>query len=603
MGNKQKQRHHRNGHRHMFYKRKKTRYINIIATDVLFVLLYTYRTNLSSLKRSNETQRNDDTTECRTSSQPQPSTPVAVEHKDSAECWIINLELLSKHIEDVTRRVATCSACLKLSKSTDAITIIGEKHRNGLASIMGCKFNGCRQEIKFATSTKTSGLSGKSYWTNNLAAVWGQMTVGGGFNSLQESLSVLGVPVMTKQSFIDTERTIGKWWWTALEQSMSAAGKEEKQIAIQQRHYHDGIPAITVIVDAGWCKRTHKHSYNALSGVGVTFGKETKKLLYIGVRNKFCSACEKGSNKEHECFRNWDGSSSSMESDIILEGFRMTEKQRANHAVKCYRSALENLVKDKPHYKGRHKLTEGQRKRLASAVRCAIIMRSNDVDTKKVEKRRAAFLLQEDILNSVYHCFGSHHKCKADYCKKLRSKQPSVPSPTKDAVGSPDAASSTDEHSSNGSPSSGTSGDLLSSSIQDTSSSCSTPDTTDTSFNRSNPDISSSSLNSSILDADASMPSTSTVATTDDLDEALSIVLQEQQKSWEDATADTQIYLADDDLDPPMPLDNQMICDIQKIASRLAAKSSQLLGMLSHELEHETVYLISILLQEILLQI
>ena len=378
---------------------------------------------------------------------------------------------------------------------------------------------------------------------------------------------------------------------------------------------------------------------NALSGVGVIFGKETKKLLYIGVRNKFCSACEKkGSNKEHECFRNWDGSSSSMESDIILEGFRMAEKQHglrytnfigdgdssvhttlisgvpgwghaitkqecANHAVKCYRSALENLVKDKPHYKGRHKLTEGQRKRLASAVRCAIIMRSNDVDTKKVEKRRAAFLLQEDILNSVYHCFGSHHKCKADYCKKLRSKQPSVLSPTKDAVGSPDAASSTDEHSSNGSPSSGTSGDLLSSFIQDTSSSCSTPDTTDTSFNRSNPDISSSSLNSSILDADASMPSTSTVVTTDDLDEALSTVLQEQQKSWDDATADTQIYLADDDLDPPMPLDNQIICDIQKIASRLVAKSSQLLGMLSHELEHETVYLISIVLQEILLQI
>ena len=223
---------------------------------------------------------------------------------------------------------------------------------------------------------------------------------------------------------------------------------------------------------------------------------------------------------------------------------------------------MENLVKDKLHYKGQHKLTEGQRKHLASAVRCAIIMRSKDVGTKKVEKRRAAFLLQEDILNSVYYCFGSHHKCKADYCKKLRSKQPPFPSPTKDAIGSPDAASSTDEHSSNDSPSSGTSGDLLSSSIQDTSSSCSTPDTTNTSFNRSNPDISSPSLNSSILDADASMPSTSTVATTDDLDEALSTVLQEQQKSWEDATADTQIYLADDDLDPPMPLDNQIICDI-----------------------------------------
>ena len=65
------------------------------------------------------------------------------------------------------------------------------------------------------------------------------------------------------------------------------------------------------------------------------------------------------------------------------------------------------------------------------------------------------------------------------------------------------------------------------------------------------------------------------MVTTDDLDEALSTVLQEQQKSWEDATADTQIYLANDDLDPPMLLDNQMICDIQEIASRLDLQQNQ----------------------------
>ena len=146
------------------------------------------------------------------------------------------------------------------------------------------------------------------------------MTVGGGFNSLQESLSVLGIPTMTKQSFIDTESAVGKWWWTVLQQSMLAAGKVEKQIAIKQRHYHDSIPAITVIIDAEWCKQTHKHSYSALSGVGVIFGKETRKLLYIGVQNKFSSVCEKGSNKEHECFKNWDGSSSLMEPDINTGG-------------------------------------------------------------------------------------------------------------------------------------------------------------------------------------------------------------------------------------------------------------------------------------------
>ena len=40
---------------------------------------------------------------------------------------------------------------------------------------------------------------------------------------------------------------------------------------------------------------THKHLYNALSGVGVgvIVGKHTGKLLYIGVRNKYCAAIKR----------------------------------------------------------------------------------------------------------------------------------------------------------------------------------------------------------------------------------------------------------------------------------------------------------------------
>ena len=45
--------------------------------------------------------------------------------------------------------------------------------------------------------------------------------------------------------------------------SMRQAGAEEKQIAIEQGRSYYGIPAISVIVDVGWSKRSHKHSYNA----------------------------------------------------------------------------------------------------------------------------------------------------------------------------------------------------------------------------------------------------------------------------------------------------------------------------------------------------
>ena len=191
---------------------------------------------------------------------------------------------------------------------------------------------------------------------------------------------------------------------------------------------HHGVPAITVIVDSGWSTRSHKHSYNAKSGVGIIIGEKTSKILHIGVRNKYCSACTQGiSPEKHRCFKNWNDSSSEMEVDVILEGFLKAEQshgvrymrfvgdgdssvfptlrqsvpvwgrdiqkiESANHACKCYRSSLEKLVADNPSYKGKGGLTEKMRKRLTCAALCAIKMRSKIPDTKN-----AAKLLERDL--------------------------------------------------------------------------------------------------------------------------------------------------------------------------------------------------------------
>jgi Na+/citrate or Na+/malate symporter len=74
-----------------------------------------------------------------------------------------------------------------------------------------------------------------------------------------------------------------------------------------------------------------------------------------------------------------DGDSSvhpTMVSQVPVWGHAITKVECANHAVKCYRSALENLVKKKPHYKGKGNLTERMSKRLTKAARCAKTMRS-----------------------------------------------------------------------------------------------------------------------------------------------------------------------------------------------------------------------------------
>ena len=141
-------------------------------------------------------------------------------------------------------------------------------------------------------------------------------------------MSVLGVPTPAKKTFVQTECDIGEWWQENLWESMLKAGREEKRLAEERGDFHlDGVPAITVVVDGGWSKRSHKHSYNAKSGVAVIIGQETGKLLHIGVRNKYCSAYAQEIPKDqHRCYKNWDASSSEMETDIILEGFVQAEQ-------------------------------------------------------------------------------------------------------------------------------------------------------------------------------------------------------------------------------------------------------------------------------------
>lgn len=77
-------------------------------------------------------------------------------------------------------------------------------------------------------------------------------------------------------------------------------------------------------------KGTSYSCYNAKSSMAVIFGYDTRKLLFLGVRNKFCSACTIVKNRgsflpDSKCYRNWSDSSTGMESDIITEGFRQSE--------------------------------------------------------------------------------------------------------------------------------------------------------------------------------------------------------------------------------------------------------------------------------------
>lgn len=185
--------------------------------------------------------------------------------------------------------------------------------------------------MTFKLATSSTVKIGKSrHYAINVGATLGQISTGGGAAHLQEQMASIGVPSLSKKTFTVLERKIGRIIEEKMAEELVKAGAEERRLAIERGDYHEDVPAIPVVVDGGWSKRTHKHSYNANSGVGVIFGATTRKLLYVAVRNKYCSVCSIAHRngvepKEHDCFKNWSGSSCAMETDTITEGFLRSE--------------------------------------------------------------------------------------------------------------------------------------------------------------------------------------------------------------------------------------------------------------------------------------
>ena len=325
---------------------------------------------------------------------------------------IVSLIKLKEFIDDISQHASTCRS--------GSIEFLGSVNPHGMSCTLLSICQLCGKRISVKTSS-TIKISTSDVYAVNAGAVLGQLSTGGGEAHLEEQLSYMDIPPMAPKTFHILESSMSKVLESQMAREITKAGNEERVLALQRNDTHEGVPSITVIVDGGWSKRSHKHSYNANSGVGVIFGAVTKKLLFIGVRNRYCSICAIAKNKgttpkQHQCFLNWTGSSCAMEPDIITEGFQRSEEMHglrymrfigdgdssvfhnivtsvtygrhvkkeecANHAVKCYRTRLEAIVKDNSSYGGRGGLTKEKIKRITTGARCAIKYHSKNGDVE-----------------------------------------------------------------------------------------------------------------------------------------------------------------------------------------------------------------------------
>lgn len=341
-------------------------------------------------------------------------------------------------------------------------TRVTKEIKNGFHSKLILYCSNCGKE--FPVSTSKDEKTADTLDLNSTAVLASNM-IGIGFSQLEQFTSVLDVPAMCAERFKNLNDDIGALWEITAEQSMKEAAEEERQAAIERGDIdeEDGIPFISVVTDGCWCKRSYNKNYTSLSGVAAIVGATYGKVLWIGVRNKYCVVCVRSKNQNkvpppHFCTCNYSGPSSEMEWQSIVQGFeksvdlydmrymkviadgdsstylkileakpyqhRIIEKDECcNHLLRNFRKQLESATTGCP--RGLTKHVENSLERIRKCISCAVKYRNNEEcdEAEKISR------LKSDMANVINHVFGDHANCPAyvkDFCKEEENYIPAL---------------------------------------------------------------------------------------------------------------------------------------------------------------------------------
>jgi hypothetical protein len=289
----------------------------------------------------------------------------------------------------------------------------------------------------------------------NTLAVESIMSIGGGLYNLNEIVSNMEIPPMGGKTYKRHHDIVSDVWIKAATEKMLEACKREAEYATQEGEVDEfGIPCIDVVADGCWSKRSYRTNYNALSGAAAIIGKRFGEILYIAVKNKYCMICnvaEKRNEtpKTHQCFKNFSGSSTSMESNIIVEGFKNSvelcglkftkliadgdsstynkivnsqpydnikvEKiECRNHMLRNLCNKLKLLSTETRYPLYFRKALAGKILKLRRCITSAVKHRKN----LNIEFKDKIALLKKDVDNSIFHTFGNHKNCSSYFCNK-----------------------------------------------------------------------------------------------------------------------------------------------------------------------------------------
>lgn len=330
--------------------------------------------------------------------------------------------------------------------------------RGGFSSsfIFQCNVCGITTRIESDRKSKTSfGI--------NQDAILGITSVGLGFSHIEEIFANFEVPTMTYNTFRKDEKIQQEdWLKTAKASALNALTKEIELAKANGDVDSKGNALIRVITDGSWGKRSYGKHFSSLSGCAVIIGLRTNRVVYFDVRNKYCHICKLAEVKgvevrQHSCNKNYNGPSTGMESDIIVNGFRECDQlgARFNVLISDGDSNTYKLIRDLRIYKEpdvfvaklecvNHLFRNfykkfnnlGSVKAFASDWRKKYITSSFCLDICKGIRMAAQHwrksdenlasklrLLEKDVLNAPDHYFGNHNNCSGYFCSKATTPE------------------------------------------------------------------------------------------------------------------------------------------------------------------------------------
>jgi hypothetical protein len=200
----------------------------------------------------------------------------------------------------------------------------------------------------------------------------------------------------------------------------------------------------------------------------VLIGARTGKLLYVGNRNKYCCICASADKKRvetpkyetpaHECYRNYDGASTGMEQEMIVEGFCKSERlyglrylfyvgdgdssvfarirercaygsrvQKVpckNHSIRAVTSGLYAITLNRAlKHPNLRKILRNTIPRIIKGINIAIFWSTETQDKGTLPNKDRVKLLQKKLKNVLYHAFGDHSNCEETCPKKGKNAE------------------------------------------------------------------------------------------------------------------------------------------------------------------------------------